>query len=119
MPFRHVLYDVWVQEPEILERTGPIEEIMLEAARRTGATILRSYFHQFDPHGVTGIVLIAQSHLSIHTWSEDGYAAIDLFAYSHMDPDAAIAYIRERFRPVREKVTDLSRGGMVSAQATS
>ncbi len=109
-PFRHILYDVWVEDAQVLERVGPIREMMLEAARRSKALILDSYFHQFDPHGVTGVVLIAQSHLSIHTWSEDAYAAIDLFTYSHMDPDAAIGYIREQLRPVRERQTDLTRG---------
>ncbi len=111
MSFRHILYDLWVEDPSILERTKPLEEIMLEAARCSGATILHSYFHQFDPHGVSGIVLIAQSHLSIHTWSEDKYAAIDVFTYQGMNPELAISYIREKLRPTRERITDLSRGG--------
>ncbi len=110
--FRHILYDLWVEDAEILERVAPLEEILLEAARRTGAVILNSHFHQFDPHGVTGLVLISQSHLSVHTWSEDSYAAIDLFTYSHMDPEAAIVYIRECLRPVREQITDLTRGAV-------
>lgn len=111
MAFRHILWDVWVEDAAILERAGPLEELLLEAARRSGATVLRSHFHQFDPHGVTGVVLIAQSHMSIHTWSEDAYAALDLFTYSHMDPDAAMDYIRAQLRPIRERVTDLTRGG--------
>lgn len=110
MPFRHILYDLWVEHPEILERTGPLEEMLCEAARRSGAVILHSHFHQFDPHGVTGVVLISQSHLTIHTWSEHNYAAVDLFTYSHMEPEAALDYIREQLRPVREQVTDLDRG---------
>lgn len=111
-PFRHILYDLWVDDASVLERTGPLEELLLEAARRAGARILHSHFHQFDPHGVTGVVLIAQSHLSIHTWSEDAYAAVDIFTYEGMDPHAAIATIRERLRPVRESITDLERGGL-------
>jgi len=116
VPFRHILYDLWLADAAILERTGPIEEILLEAARVSGAVVLHSHFHQFDPHGVTGVVLIAQSHLSIHTWSEDNYAAVDVFTYSHMDPEAAIAHIRERLRPVRERVTDLKRGSLLPAE---
>ena len=112
MPFRHILYDLWVEDPAILQRTGPLEEILLEAARVAGARIIHSHFHQFDPHGVTGVVLIAQSHLSIHTWSEDAYAAVDIFTYEGMDPHAAIATIRGRLRPVRESITDLERGGV-------
>ncbi len=112
MSFRHVLYDLWVEDARILERVEPLEEMLVEAARRTGANILHCHFHQFDPHGVTGLILIAQSHLSIHTWSEDSYAAVDLFTYSHMDPDTAVSYIREYLHPVREKITDLTRGGL-------
>lgn len=111
MSFRHIMYDLWVEDASILERTGPMEELLLEAARRSGAKVLHCHFHQFDPHGVTGIVLIAQSHLSIHTWSEDSYAAVDLFTYEGMDPVAAVSYIREQLQPTRERITDLSRGG--------
>ena len=118
MHFRHILYDLWVENAEILERTEPLEDMLLEAARRSKATILHCHFHQFDPHGVSGIVLIAQSHMSIHTWSEDGYAAVDIFTYSDMDAEAAIEYIREHLRPVREKVTDLTRGGAPTAPDT-
>lgn len=111
MAFRHVLYDLWVAQPEVLERTGPLERLLVEAARRAGATVIHSHFHQFDPHGVTGVVLISQSHFTIHTWSEHCYAAIDFFTYSHMDPDVALDYLREQLCPVREQVTDLTRGG--------
>ena len=111
MSFRHVLYDLWVEHPETLERTGSLEVIFLEAARRSGVTVLHSHFHQFDPHGVSGVVLIAQSHLTIHTWSEDCYAAVDMFTYGGMDTEAAIDYIRQQLGPVRERIADLSRGG--------
>lgn len=56
-----------------------ITEAMVEAARQAGATIVTQTFHRFSPHGVSGAVIIAESHLAIHTWPEYGYAAVDLF----------------------------------------
>lgn len=108
--FRHVLYDLWTDDSEKLERVPFLQQVMLEAVRRSRAVILHSHFHQFDPHGVTGVVLISQSHLTIHTWSENHYAAIDFFTYSDLDVDATLGYIREQLHPVRERVTDLVRG---------
>ncbi len=56
-----------------------IRNNMLEAAIKSGATIVTETFHHFSPHGVSGAVIIAESHLAIHTWPEYGYAAVDLF----------------------------------------
>ena len=56
-----------------------IRNALLEAAEKTGATIVGQSFHQFSPQGVTGVVSIAESHLAIHTWPEFGYAAVDIF----------------------------------------
>lgn len=110
MTFRHLLYDLWTEDPDKLEQVPYLQEIMLEAVRRSGAVILHSHFHQFDPHGVTGVILISQSHMTVHTWSEDNFAAIDFFTYSHLDIDAAFTYLREQLHPSREKITDLTRG---------
>ena len=62
---------------------------MLQAAEAAGATIVQSVFHRFSPHGVTGVVVVAESHLSIHTWPEYGYAAVDFFTCGDCRPEAA------------------------------
>ena len=62
-----------------LEDPVLVEQAMLEAARCSGATVVTRAFHQFSPHGVSGVVVIAESHFAIHTWPEYGYAAVDLF----------------------------------------
>ena len=76
---RHVLAEFVDCDVKLLDKRSELESILNEAARRSGATIVRSVFHQYNPHGVSGVVVIAESHLSIHTWPEYGYAAVDLF----------------------------------------
>ncbi len=66
----------------ILNDHSLLREVLLLAAREGGNTILKDCFHQFSPHGVTGVVLLAESHLAIHTWPEHGYAAVDFFTCS-------------------------------------
>jgi S-adenosylmethionine decarboxylase proenzyme len=66
-----------------------IEALMNEAARAAGATVVASVFQPFEPHGVSGVVVIEESHLSIHTWPEHGYAAVDFFTCGNADPEVA------------------------------
>ncbi|PID26590.1 MAG: adenosylmethionine decarboxylase [Candidatus Cloacimonadota bacterium] len=75
----HILVEFYGCNPKILNDAELIEKIMLEAARISGATIVSHDFHTFNPHGVSGVVVIAESHLTIHTWPEYEYAAVDLF----------------------------------------
>lgn len=66
-------------DKDALDDVAQIQSLMLEAARVAGATVVSSQFHKFAPQGVSGVVLIAESHIAIHTWPERGYAALDLF----------------------------------------
>ena len=75
-----------------------------------GATILHGYFHPFAPCGVTGFLLLAESHLSVHTWPEEGFAAFDIFSCGDMDTDAIVDTIRETLRPARERLQLIHRG---------
>lgn len=75
-----------------------LREHMLAAARIANATIVKDVFHTFNPHGISGVVVIAESHLAIHTWPEHACAALDLFTCSPaMDALAAIEYLRKAF----------------------
>jgi S-adenosylmethionine decarboxylase len=88
-----------------------LEDAMKEAVRRSGATIVRSVFHQYNPQGVSGVVVIAESHISIHTWPEYGYAAVDFFTCGQsVDPYKAHEYLKEAVRCKRAFVQDLKRG---------
>ena len=75
----HLLLDMKDCNPDVLDDLDFIKQAMLSAAKEAGATIVGETFHKFSPVGVTGVVAIAESHLSIHTWPEYAYAAVDIF----------------------------------------
>lgn len=75
----HLLLDMKDCNPELLDDMDFIKQAILSAAKEAGATIVGETFHKFSPVGVTGVVAIAESHLSIHTWPEYAYAAVDIF----------------------------------------
>ncbi|MBL4752556.1 MAG: adenosylmethionine decarboxylase [Flavobacteriales bacterium] len=75
----HILMEFHGCSFEKLNDLPSLEEMMNDAARASNATIIKSVFHQFSPQGVTGVIVVAESHLAIHTWPENGYAAVDFF----------------------------------------
>lgn len=76
---RHLLAELYGCSFERLDDLDLLTEVTLDAVARSGATILSHHFRRFQPQGVTGVVIIAESHLSLHTWPEHGYAGIDYF----------------------------------------
>ena len=76
---KHLLLELKDCDREVLNDLDFLKGILLAAANEAGATVLGESFHQFKPHGVSGVVIIAESHLFIHTWPECGYAAVDIF----------------------------------------
>lgn len=91
---RHLIVEVFEADPRLLDDAHALEQLLLQAARAANATVIQSVFHHFSPYGVSGVVVIAESHLTIHTWPEYGYAAIDIFTCgSKMDVEAAVAVI--------------------------
>jgi len=109
----HYLVDLHGCDPETIESAGPTEASLLEAARRCGSTIIQHHFHQFSPHGVTGIILIAESHISVHTWPENGFAAVDIFTSGqNMKPEVAIEILETAFRADRVNVKCITRGAL-------
>jgi len=77
---RHILVEYYNCDPEILNDVFKIEESMVAAAKEAEATVINATFHHFSPYGVSGVVVIQESHLAIHTWPERGYAAVDVFS---------------------------------------
>jgi len=97
--------------PERLNDPEFVRDKMLDAARATGATVVGNLFHLFNPHGVSGVVVIAESHLAIHTWPEYGYAAVDLFTCGdEIDPFAGFELLREELQAERFEVQEFFRG---------
>ena len=104
----HVLLDFWCDEG--LDDLAFIREALLGAAKACGATVLDIKLHQFGEAGVTGVALLAESHISIHTWPETGYVALDVFLCGACDPQRAVDFLVERFRPARTHITHHRRG---------
>ena len=75
----HVLLEAYECDRAVLNSEEKLKKLMLEAAKKAGATIVGHSFYKFNPHGISGLVIITESHLAIHTWPEFGYAAIDVF----------------------------------------
>jgi len=104
-PFRaegtHVLADLSGVAPALLADGKRLETLLRDAAAAAGATILHSHFHAFGPgQGVTGVVLLAESHISIHTWPEQQFAAADIFMCGASQPELALAVIRAALAPM-------------------
>ncbi len=117
---RQVLLEFYGCARELLDDAGFVETAMLEAARRARATIVQTAFHRFSPQGVSGIVVIAESHLAIHTWPEYGYAAIDIFTCgSRVLPEVACECLIQAFRPRSVSRKDMDRGTFEGAPKAS
>lgn len=107
---RHVLYDAWVDDSEALATVEPMKQLLCRAAEAGGATVLHEYFHQFSPCGVTGVLLLAESHISVHTWVEEGFAAFDIFTCGPMNTDKVLEVIRDGLKPRHASVRRIVRG---------
>jgi S-adenosylmethionine decarboxylase proenzyme len=108
---RHILVEVYGCDPQTLNNCDSIQEAMIQAAERSGATICGHSFHEFSPHGVSGVVVIAESHLSIHTWPEYRFAALDLFTCGDdVDPWVAFDHLRKAFKATHSSQIEIRRG---------
>lgn len=107
----HLLADLAGIEAGLLTDAGAIDALLREAALAAGARILHSHFHTFGPGmGVTGVLLLAESHISIHTWPEHGFAAADIFMCGEAQPQRALAIIGQALRPTTRTVQTIERG---------
>jgi S-adenosylmethionine decarboxylase proenzyme len=90
-----------------------VESILEESAQVSNATILHTKFHEFEPQGLTGYILLAESHISIHTWPETGYAAVDVFTCGEtMNPQKAIEYIINKLEAEKTQIRTVKRNGV-------
>jgi len=99
----HILLNLHGCPPELLERSEVVARLLNEVVAETNLTKLGENHHQFDPYGVTSIILLAESHISIHTWPEQGgSAAVDIFTCGDpKDADIAFEAIKKKFRPTK------------------
>jgi S-adenosylmethionine decarboxylase len=108
---RHILAEFFDCDREIINSADRVEIYMKRAAIECGATIVNSVFHAFNPHGISGVVVIAESHLAIHTWPEYGYAAVDVFTCGDtVDPWIAANTLKEYLRANSVTTVEINRG---------
>ena len=107
----HLLVDLYGCPGELLNDLERLQEVTLRACREAGATVLDSTFRSFEPQGVSGIVLVAESHFSFHAWPEHGYLALDFFTCGQtVQPRRAMEIFIDAFQPARWESSLHARG---------
>ena len=96
--------------PAVLQDADQIQALLVRAAEAAGATVVQVILHRFSPQGVSGVVLVEESHLSIHTWPETGYAAVDFYTCGDSDPEAAHRVLVSAFEPSGWELMMVDRG---------
>ena len=117
---RHLLLELKNCNREVLNDLEFLRECLSEAAVQCGATILGESFHHFSPQGVSGIISIAESHISIHTWPEHGYAAVDVFTCGdNVDPEEIASLITQGLQSKDCSIIELRRGMLEQSEVRS
>ena len=120
---RHLLVELHGCPANLLNDVAALENLLIEAAHEAGATVINTTFHHFSPYGISGVVVIQESHLAIHTWPEQGFAAIDLFTCGDQTrPGLACTYLKHALKSTHGELRELKRGLInqpPSIQATS
>ncbi len=107
----HLIIDLWGARR--LDDLSHIEETLRECVRASGATLLHIHLHHFTPNsGVSGVAVLAESHISVHTWPENGFAAFDVFMCGDANPHRAVDVLKRAFEPERVDVGEHLRGRM-------
>lgn len=107
---RHLIAEFYCCDTKVLNDVGAVRTAMIGAAERTGATVMGDCFHAFEPQGVSGTVVISESHLSIHTWPEYGYASIDIYTCGGLDPRPGFEWVGSALQAEQTRVQEILRG---------
>lgn len=108
---KHCILELYDCPFDLLNDLASIEAVLREAAQVAKSTLLKQVAYPFEPCGVTALALLAESHISVHTWPESGYIAIDVFTCGqHTQPEQACHYLIEAFQAGQHSLTTLARG---------
>ena len=107
---RHLIVDAW-ECSETIGSAAAVEEALREAVARSRATLVELVVHPFSPYGASGVAVIAESHIAVHTWPEERYFSLDVYTCGEKAiPEAAVEVFKERFRPRKLQIVELPRG---------
>ena len=108
---KHVIVELYDCDPEIINNQELVEKIMIDAVGISGATLVKTVFHKFSPHGITGVAVVAESHFAIHTWPEYGYCAVDIFTCGDViDNRLALDHIKKQLCAKSVSILEMKRG---------
>lgn len=109
----HIIVDYWGVDSNKLTSCVEIDDILRASATIAGATVLSSKYHSFgDGFGITGVLMLQESHITLHTWSESGYCALDIFMCGNSKPEEALKVLDSYFIHSHKKVQIIKRGEM-------
>jgi len=107
----HLVVELYGCNPKYISKLSNYKEKIERVVKKSGVTVLKSYHHQFNPHGVTSIFLLAESHFTVHTWPEYNYMAVDIFTCGSSEKAWEILkWLKREFKPLNIKVMDIMRG---------
>lgn len=107
---KHYLVEYYGCDIAQIKFVDEVQKVLKQAAIKSQATLLKDFYYQFEPYGVSGIIFIAESHFSIHTWPEDQYAALDILTCGQMYPLRAIEDLKLSLRAERMRMKIIPRG---------
>jgi len=107
---KHIILELYGCPAELLSQPNEIQQVMESAAVAMNATIVKCTFHHFSPLGVSGVIIIMESHLTIHTWPEYGYAAVDIFTCGILDIEAGVKLLEQELKASKIEKQMIERG---------
>jgi len=104
----HLIVDLW--QAHNLNDAGLIEKTLVECIKAANATLLHFHIHAFEPNGLSGVAVLAESHITFHSWPDQGYMALDIFMCGKAEPHKCIPILKRAFEPGSVQISDLKRG---------
>ena len=117
---KHLLLELKDCDTALLNDMEYLREVLADVARLIGATVIKDSFYQFSPQGISGVIIIAESHLSIHTWPEYAFAAVDIFTCGDViEPSRAVKPLADRLKAKSTSYIELKRGVLLESPAAA
>lgn len=115
---KHFILEMWGCDKQLINNSDEIMKLVEKASTDAGATVVKAFFHEFSPTGVTGVAILSESHLSIHTWPDEGYVAADIFTCgTTTKPELGVKSLISGFKPENSNFLELKRGDFESKKA--
>ena len=108
---QHILVEFYNCDKDIIDSEVKISELLTQSAKISNATIIKTTIHKFAPQGVSGVIVIAESHFAIHTWPEFNYVSLDIFSCgNNIDTSKAIEFLKKEFNSTKSEIKHIVRG---------